>query len=97
MKRARRQTLARGLSGRQRRRLAKMLARLCEHEGAPFYTGFAVLRDAPRLSEAGLVVVVATKIRPWMSRPIAEIALFSTREAALRRYPADCLMPRRGR
>jgi hypothetical protein len=97
MKRARRQTLARGLTGRQRRRLTKMIARGLEHEGTLLYTGFAVLRDARRLSEAGLAAVVATKVRPWRSPPIAEIALFTTREAARGRYPADCIMPRRRR
>lgn len=99
-KRARRQTVRRGLSGKQRRRLQRELRRI-EERGETYVrptSGYGVrVRDAQRLHEAGLACAVASKTRPWMRYPVAEITLFADRASALRRYPSWAIMSRRAR
>jgi hypothetical protein len=75
VKRARRQTVARGLSGRQRRRLRKLLAKERVHARGP------MIRDAHRLVRAGLAVVTSWKWRPWLRRSMAEVTVAIVRRA----------------
>lgn len=99
-KRAKRQTVQRGLSGKQQRRLRRVLRSIEEHGEvyARPTSGYGVrVRDAQRLHEAKLACAVASKTRPWMRFSVAEITLFADRAAALKRYPSWAIMPRRGR
>jgi hypothetical protein len=96
--RARRQTIARGLTGVQRKRMARILRQIAATGEISAYTNErhgVAFRDARRLSEAGLACVVASKHRPWMRCPIAEVTLFANRATALKRYPSWAIMPRR--
>ncbi len=92
MKRARRQTIASGLTARQRRRLSRLLASVGPDGSAGLRARWAV-RDARRLAEAGLAVAVASKCRPWGPQP-TEVTLYRSEAEALRRYPRSCLMLR---
>lgn len=84
MRRARRQTIRRGnLSGRQRRRLRVLVARI---QSRPSSRGAASVRDVRRLSEAGIVVAVVSKYRPWSAQPMAEVTAFLSVEAARREF-----------
>lgn len=90
MKRTRRQTIARGMSGRQRRRLARRLCDVRRGWGPGCFTyGLAEERDARRLQEAGLAIVVHARGGMIQRR---QCELFATEEAALRRYPRWAIM-----
>lgn len=97
MKRAKRRKVG-NLTGRQRRRLQRVLRAVARGYGPGnwAYTRYPhQIRDARRLSEAGMVVAVVSKYA-FLGRslyPFRELALFSTREGALARYPRHCLMP----
>jgi hypothetical protein len=75
VKRARRQTVARGLSGRQRRRLRKLLAKEVVYARGP------VIRDAHRLVRAGLARVTSWKWRPGLRHSLAEVTVAILRRA----------------
>lgn len=95
MKRTRRQTIRRGnITGKQRRRLAR-LARRIDARGVAFCYGRerhgADVRDARRLHEAGHAVAVASKATLYGRWP-REIALYKTMAAAVLRYPRWCVM-----
>lgn len=49
-------------------------------------------RDVRRLHDAGLAVAVVSK--GGLCTPVREIALFATREEALRQYPRAAIMRR---
>ncbi len=90
MKRACKQSIRRGLTGKQRRRIARLLAEV--RKNAPY--GIDAIephqfRDARRLSDAGLAVVVESK-RGWFGR--RELRIFSTLDDAMRNYPRDCVI-----
>lgn len=100
MKRARRQTVRRGLQGSKRRRLAKRLRDIRRGWGPGCYAYQrepCTFRDARRLHEAGLAVAVGSKGSLDGGGVPREITLFRTREEALRQYPRTALMQRRGR
>lgn len=59
MKRAKRQTIARGLSGKQMKRLRAILSR------TRFHARGASIRNARRLAEAGLARIENWKQAPW--------------------------------
>lgn len=86
-RRARRQTLRRGnLTGPQRHRLRARLEQIVGlwrpgRPGAYARGGTPGMRDARRLAEAGLVVAVVSKSRPWGPWP-TEVTLFATRGEA---------------
>lgn len=92
MRRARRQTIARGnLTPRARRRIARLVARV--RAASVFVDGAPSFRDAERAHRAGLIVAVVSKANIWGSprRPFRELELFATRDAALARY--DRVLP----
>lgn len=100
MRRARRQTVQRGLSGEQRARLCRLLREIAQTGDATVYPNERCgvgMRDARRLHEAGLACAVVAKHRPWMRFPIAEVRLFADRTAALKRYPSWAIMQRGAR
>lgn len=91
MKRAKRQKWP-GVNGRQRRRLKKILRAVAKGWGPGNWARTPCeIRDARRLAEAGKVVAVVSKSRPW--KPMAEVTLFPTLEAALKEYPRYCVLP----
>lgn len=91
MRRARRATVRRGLSGRQRRRLQRRLRGIQEGRGRGCY-GTDDEREARRLHEAGLAVAVVSRSGVCGRR---ELTLFATRTEALQRHPVWCIMRHR--
>jgi hypothetical protein len=87
MRRQRRVKLTGRVDGRRRRRAKRMLRMAYPHgDESRFYRRPEDIRVARRLAEVGLAVVVATK-RWWGVGRAKEITLFSTVEAARKRYP----------
>lgn len=96
MKRACRQTIRRGLTGEQRRRLARLLRRV---DAAPYGVSvyargsWHAMRDARRVDEAGLAWVVTHRpswVYPGTPR---EVGLFRDLASALRTHDRAQLMP----
>ena len=91
------------LTGKQRRRIAKLLRTLAKNQAwrgkdVPCASLFLYtpcdFRDARRIGKMGLACPVITKWRPWKPGGIGEMALYPTREDAATRYPSSCIFPR---
>jgi hypothetical protein len=86
----RRHTIASGLSGKQRRRLARRMRDVTLGRGPGCYARYdCEVRDARRLHEAGLACAVVSK-GGFIGR--REIALCATRERAVTRYGRERIM-----
>lgn len=93
MKRAKRKT-AFNLNGRGKRRLRKILRAVAKGYGPGNWARTPCeMRDARRLSEAGLVVAAISKYRFWGKTPIKELALYPSLTEALKYYYRHSIMP----
>jgi hypothetical protein len=74
------------------------LLRKVRAEGYVFVRGEDSFRDVQRLHEAGLVTAAVSRHNLFgrkPRRPFRELAVFATVNAALDRYPTNCILPRK--